>query len=485
MQERAASQAQIASESVLSAGFLLSWSTTMRWVIAVLAGIAAGSSLPAVAQAHSGGVAGGGCGCHGGGEVGLGVGVSPTSFDPGDQITVTVTVAQPGANEAGLFVSDDDVGVFEAIGGQGMAVVPAGMTHTSPKVMSGGSAQFSFQWTAPDEEGAVRFSVWGVSANGNNSSSGDDADLAAFDFVYGCEGQEFYFDGDADGFGRADTPLLHCAGAPPPGYAAEPGDCNDNDDDQFPGAVEYCNQIDDDCDGETDENALPVQLYPDGDGDGYYGQREFESGDTLLGCVPMDGWAAEPGDCRPDDPLVNPGAEEVCNLLDDDCDLDVNEHVKPTCGEGWCRRESLDCNPDNCTPGEPREELCNFFDDDCDGVVDNDAECPAGESCQAGECRPVDDPGGAETGDDSNGGADGTDGPDTDGGPSTNGSGGPALDGTDGTNGGPGADGTDGGPGADGDASGCACRTGGGRDPWLLALVMLALRRRRRARRAD
>lgn len=437
----------------------------MRGVWAALAGVGIWLGVPVDAFAHSGGVNGGGCGCHGSGDVQLDVDVSPMMFDPGDEVTVTVTVAQGGGNVAGVFIDDDDIGSFESIGGQGLAVIANGMTHTSPKSMGGGSAQWSFRWTAPNGEGAVRFNIWGVSANGNGGTSGDDAISGGFDFVFGCAPQEFYRDGDGDGFGRTNSPLVHCQGTPPSGYAAESGDCDDNDPDQYPGAVEFCNQVDDDCDEEIDENAVPLQLFPDADEDGYFGQLEYESGETLLGCIPTEGWAAEPGDCRPDDPGIHPGIEEVCNGFDDDCDNDVDEFVRPQCGEGWCRREAIGCDAVNCTPGQPREEECNFFDDDCDGVVDNDAVCPEGEVCQAGLCRPEED-----VVDPTGGGADDTGGSDA----------------TIGTSSGVLSDGTSAQTaGADGDAAGCSCRSTRSRPaPWFLSLLLL-LRRRRRCGQRD
>jgi len=38
----------------------------------------------------------------------------------------------------------------------------------------------------------------------------------------------------------------------------------------------------------------------------------------------MDGFSP-PADCDDDDPLVNPGATEVCNLIDDNCNLLIDE----------------------------------------------------------------------------------------------------------------------------------------------------------------
>jgi Putative metal-binding motif len=110
-------------------------------------------------------------------------------------------------------------------------------------------------------------------------------------------------------------------------------------------------------------------------------------GTPKVGCAGLKGWAAEPGDCQSMNKAVNPGVEEVCNNLDDDCDGDVDERVRPTCGEGWCRREAPGCDLQYCMPGAPVKEKCNFLDDDCDGEVDEDPDmCKAGETCAAGLC---------------------------------------------------------------------------------------------------
>jgi hypothetical protein len=435
----------------------------MRRLAAITLGLATALLLAHPAQAHSGGVSGSGCGCHGSGTVGLDVTTNAGVINPGQSVMVTVSVSSATAAEAGMFLQTN-AGEVSTIAGQGLAEVMAGLTHTQPKGMSGDQAQFSFNWTAPVAAGAVRFELWAVAANGNNGSSGDAADDAAFDFVFGCAPQTYYRDFDGDGYGRTNLPRIHCVGTLPDGYATEPDDCDDNRAETHPNATEYCNQLDDDCDTEIDEDAVPVMLYPDGDGDGYYGQVEYESGDMLTGCVGTPGYAGAPGDCRPEDPTINPGIEETCNGFDDDCDADVDERVRPQCGEGWCRRESVNCTAEACTPGEPRAEECNFFDDDCDGIVDEDAPCPADQSCQAGECRGADDPGGQ----DESGSGGGEAGGDASGG--EGGSGGTSSAGQD-----------------DDDAggAGCACRhtrrsTPGLAGAWWMLLALGVHRRRRR-----
>lgn len=403
------------------------------------------------ALARSGGMPGGGCsGCHGTGDYDISVSTQPAVISPGSSVTVTVQIESNTGAEAGIFV-DANTGTLETIAGQGLAEVAAGLTHSSPKSMSGNAVSFSFEWTAPNEPGAVRFEVWTLVANDNNNSSGDMANDGQFDFVFGCPAQQYFRDFDADGYGRATAPLVHCAAAAPSGYVIPGDDCDDNNAMVYPGATEYCNLRDDDCDGEIDNDALPVDLYPDADGDGYYGLAEYQSGDTLVGCVPTPGYAAFSGDCAPQIAEINPGAEEVCNLYDDNCDGSIDEQVRPLCGEGWCRREANTCEASSCFPGEPREEECNLFDDDCDGIADNDVTCPAGELCVAGICRPDDGSGTGSTGGGEDGASAGVN--DAGSGATTSGTG-------------------EGAAAATGESKGCSI---GGRDPdvrwaWLLLL---------------
>lgn len=388
-------------------------------------------ATPLAAHAHSGGAQGGSCGgCHGDGDHNASLFTMPANLQPGDTVTVDVEI-QGSGNVAGVFIGVDG-GSISTIGGQGMASVGTGLTHTSPRSMGGGVATFTFEWDIPGAPGATRFGVSSVVANGNGSSGGDQGDEHYLDVVYGCDPQEFFRDFDGDGYGRAAQPRVFCAGTAPEGYAATGDDCDDNRDTTYPGAVEFCNLRDDDCDDEIDDDAIPVEQYPDGDGDGFYSPAERETGETFVGCVPTDGWAADPGDCAPDDETRNPGAEEACNLFDDNCDGRVDERVRPICGVGWCRRESSTCELAACIPGDPVEEVCNLLDDDCDGAVDENAPCDPGLSCIAGECRVPDetptggsgDSGAVETGGDGGSMDTTATGTDTDPGPSASGGGG-------------------------------------------------------------
>lgn len=68
----------------------------------------------------------------------------------------------------------------------------------------------------------------------------------------------FYTDLDGDGFGDDALPVKSCSSAPPPGFSALGGDCDDSDPAINPGAPETpCNSTDENCNGTADENLLP------------------------------------------------------------------------------------------------------------------------------------------------------------------------------------------------------------------------------------
>jgi len=133
----------------------------------------------------------------------------------------------------------------------------------------------------------------------------------------------FYADNDGDGWGN--EALMTEACEPPEGSVAVAGDCDDTDPTVHPEAVDVCNELDDDCDGETDEDGGET-VYADGDGDGYGDSDTVETG------CPGSGWVTLDGDCDDTDGLVSPGQPvDYCDGVDTDCDGEVDEDSKA----GW------------------------------------------------------------------------------------------------------------------------------------------------------
>ncbi|NBS68923.1 hypothetical protein EBT31_08395, partial [bacterium] len=88
-------------------------------------------------------------------------------------------------------------------------------------------------------------------------------------------------------------------------------------------ATEVCNGSDDDCDGVVDGDAVDVLfVYPDNDGDGY--GEDYSLGIPMCG-ESLEGYVAHDGDCDDSDATINPGATEVCDGIDNDCNGDVDE----------------------------------------------------------------------------------------------------------------------------------------------------------------
>ena len=230
-----------------------------------------------------------------------------------------------------------------------------------------------------DGDGQASEASGGDDCNDEDATIYVDADDELGDGIdQNCDGNDGY-DADGDGFEAED---------------AGGDDCDDDDASINPGESEVCGDgLDNDCDGSADDegSADAVTWYADADDDGY-GSEHY----TLVSCAQPDGYVEDATDCDDLDAEVFPGANEVCNDEDDDCDGDIDEpgadggstwyadNDGDTYGDASVTAESCDeadgyvDNGDDCNDADAdihpgASETCDDTDQDCDSSVDEDA----------------------------------------------------------------------------------------------------------------
>jgi len=220
-----------------------------------------------------------------------------------------------------------------------------------------------------------------------------------------CDGMEdeglfhilYFLDADGDGFGDPSFSEGLCPQyVPDYTYSLVGTDCNDFDPAVNPGTTELCNGVDDNCNNQIDEGLLST-YYADTDVDGY-----GDAGSSVQACSQPAGYLTDNTDCNDSNAAVNPGATEVCNGIDDNCNNQIDEgltftnYYVDTDGDGYgagtatnaCSQPAgyvttnTDCNNSNAAVNPGTTESCNTaYDDNCNGLINEGcAVCPGGEN---------------------------------------------------------------------------------------------------------
>ncbi|HEX2535344.1 MAG TPA: MopE-related protein [Chitinophagaceae bacterium] len=194
----------------------------------------------------------------------------------------------------------------------------------------------------------------------------------------------YYKDSDRDGWG--DPKRTVEAASVPEGYVSRAGDCEDINAKVYPGAPETCDGVDNNCNGTRDEGFAVQTYYRDADKDGWGSNT-----DSTTACLQPPGFLAVKGDCSDWNAALFPGAAEVCDGLDNNCNgtrdegFEVKTLYKDNDGDGFGGNTRItacttppgyvfiggDCKDTDSTryPGRPEKQ--DGIDNDCDGIVDN------------------------------------------------------------------------------------------------------------------
>jgi hypothetical protein len=155
-------------------------------------------------------------------------------------------------------------------------------------------------------------------------------------------------------------------------------DCDDSDASIYPGADEYCDGVDNDCDEVVDEDdAVDAgEWYLDSDADTY--GADVSSALPVDACDQPSGYVENDWDCDDGDAGVNPNQEEYCDGIDNDCDDRVDEEDAVDAGTWW-----VDADGDTYGNVADSQVAC----DQPEGYVDNDEDCNDSDADLTTDCE--------------------------------------------------------------------------------------------------
>lgn len=216
------------------------------------------------------------------------------------------------------------------------------------------------------------------------------ADLIEFDgdlevsavFESSSVKRPWYRDSDGDGYGASNISVM--AFEKPQGYAIDKTDCDDSNRKVHPWKTEEADGLDNNCNGVVDEGFATTRFYIDRDGDGY-----GDGAASRLELQQPAGYVANKLDCNDGNAQDYPGATELADNRDNDCDGSIDEGVKnfypDVDADGYGAKTGLirsieavpgyvqnnrDCDDNSSRIFPGATETLDSIDNDCDGAID-------------------------------------------------------------------------------------------------------------------
>jgi len=180
---------------------------------------------------------------------------------------------------------------------------------TGQSTCQGGKTVDTCTAGTPQTEGPVGDPKCGDSLDNDCDGTTDAADASCSATPSVC------IDRDGDGYGANGDPSC------PKGTAI---DCNDRKAAVNPGAVDVCDGVDNNCNGQKDENGTNT-YYKDADRDGY-----GDPSVSIQSCKKPRRYVTDNTDCNDSKRKIHPGAKEICDGKDNSCDGQIDEGVQKT-----------------------------------------------------------------------------------------------------------------------------------------------------------
>ncbi len=252
------------------------------------------------------------------------------------------------------------------------------------KCLGGSNIENSYSMVSTFDGGSICVG-YTVSNDGDVTGNHGERDFWVVKLAKPCPQQTYYADTDDDGYGDHGNYIYSCADTV--GYVLNNLDCDDSNQLIQPDITDVCNNIDDNCNLTIDEDATFLTWYRDYDSDGF-GNLENDS----ISCFELAGYVFDATDCNDINDEINPGMPELCNFIDDNCNLLTDEGLTYNIyfidndgdNYGNMDEDTLWCSPvvgyvingTDCDDANPdiypgAEEILNGLDDDCDQIADD------------------------------------------------------------------------------------------------------------------